>query len=124
MSRATTFTAAQVNALVEQARQEAVKAAAEMHEELLAHLERVPANAIVLPLHPMTMHLASVAFGAINLESLDGSHSVCMYRYYGGAHAGSWLAAEKIQIANSPIWERSWGAMRPDDFGTLFEVRP
>lgn len=119
-----TFTAAQVAALVEQGRQEAVKAAAEMHAELLAHLERVPANAIVLPQQPMDLHFSAWGVTGIQLSSRDDTRTVVMYRYYSGTHAGSWLAEEKVRIADSAAWARSWGAMRPDDFGTLFEVLP
>lgn len=124
MTRAVTFTAAQVAALVEQGRQEAVKVSNEMHAELLAHLERVPANAIVLPQQVMDMHFSERDVTGILLSSSDETRTVVMYRYYSGMHAGSWLAEERVRVAGEAIWKRAWNAMRPDDFGTLFEVRP
>ncbi|KQM68795.1 hypothetical protein [Xylophilus sp. Leaf220] len=122
MTRAVTFTAAQVAALVEQGRKEAVKVSNEMHAELLAHLERVPANAIVLPGGPLKMVRASDSY--IAMESDDKSREIDMFLYHDGSCAGCWLVAEAATDQQGKEWTTRRRPMRPDDFGTLFEVRP
>ena len=116
-----TYTAAQVAALFEQGRQDAVKAAAEMHAELLAHLERVPANAIVL-LAPADQKLY-VEDDWISIRSAGDQTDTSLFKRF-GKQAGAWSGYEQRIDANGRAWNHPLPAMRPDDFGTLFEVRP
>ncbi len=121
MTRAVTFNAAQVAALVEQGRQEAVKVAAELHAELLAHLERVPADAIVL-LAPADQKLY-IQDDWISIRSADDQTDTSLFKRF-GKQAGAWSGYVKRIDANGRAWDHRLPAMRPDDFGTLFEVEP